>query len=230
MASPLESVLLVKQQLAAQLKSVIVEGELRPGQRVVEAAWAKRFGVAQASVREAINLLITEGFLVKSAGRSARVPQYTEKDLVQIYQVRGALEGLAARLACEARSDLSALEAMAGRMEEAAAQSDVAALVAADLGFHLALAEASGSPMLAETIGRLIRPLFTFVAVRVRETHESTLSWHKDLPLHRQMIALIRTGSPQVAGQFVDHCVGRFQASARDVWTPTAHSRSRKNG
>src|SRR5262249_51249799 len=177
----------------------------------------------------AINLLITEGFLVKSAGRSARVPQYTEKDLMHIYQVRGALEGLAARLASEAKADLSALEAMASRMEEAAARADIAALVEAALGFHLALAGASGISMLAETIGRLLRPLFTFVLVRVRETHESTVSWGKDLPLHWQMIALIRVGSPQVAGQFVEHCVGRFQASARAVWTPSAHSRSKKN-
>ncbi len=65
---------LVKEHLAGQLKDAIVQGRLSPGQRVVEGAWAREFGVAQASVREAINLLITEGFLVKSAGRSASAP------------------------------------------------------------------------------------------------------------------------------------------------------------
>jgi hypothetical protein len=45
----------------------------------VETVWPQEFSVAQASVREAINLLITEGFLVKDAGRSARVVDYREQ-------------------------------------------------------------------------------------------------------------------------------------------------------
>ena len=53
--------------------------------------------MAQASVREAINLLITEGFLVRDAGRSARIVNYREQDVVRhIYEVRAAIEGLAA--------------------------------------------------------------------------------------------------------------------------------------
>ena len=46
-----ESAPLVKEQLAVQLKQAIIQGRLRPGQRVVEGAWAREFGVAQASVR-----------------------------------------------------------------------------------------------------------------------------------------------------------------------------------
>src|SRR5947209_3885216 len=55
---------LVKESLAASLKNAITEGRLVPGQRVVEGKWAREFGVAQASVREAINLLISEGYVV----------------------------------------------------------------------------------------------------------------------------------------------------------------------
>jgi DNA-binding GntR family transcriptional regulator len=49
---------LIKQNLAAKLKEEIIQGRLAPGQRIVEGLWAKKFGVAQTSVREAINLLL----------------------------------------------------------------------------------------------------------------------------------------------------------------------------
>jgi len=85
MLQRIENGTLLKEQLATQLRAEIIDGRLRGGQPVVEATWAREFGVAQASVREAINLLISKGFLVKSLGRSARVPQYSEEDLVKIY-------------------------------------------------------------------------------------------------------------------------------------------------
>jgi DNA-binding GntR family transcriptional regulator len=219
---------LLKEHLAAQLKCAIVDGRLMPGQRVVEGAWAREFGAAQASVREAINLLISEGFLVKSAGRSARVPRYSEKDVGQIYEVRGALEGLAARLASGAKADLAMMESALTRMEEASARGDVRGLVDADLAFHLALAEASGNPLLIDMLNRLLRPLFTFILVRVGETRETTMSWAPDLPRHRGMINLIREGTPSLAGHYVEHCVGCFVASARVVWSPDAHPKRRK--
>ena len=211
---------LVKEQLATQLREAILQGRLVPGQRVVEGKWAKEFGVAQASVREAINLLIGEGFLTKDSGRSARVTKYSEQDVTRIYQVRGALEGLAAQLAAESGADLAGMEAALTRMQHAAARDDVKELVEADLAFHLALADASGNPVLGEMISRLLHPLFSFVLLRMMETHEQADRWNPDLPRHSQMIYLIRDSNPAVARQFVEHCVGTFVASAHRVWWP----------
>ena len=230
MGSPTETGTLVKEQLAGQLKDAIVQGRLSPGQRVVEAVWAREFGAAQASVREAINLLITEGFLVKSAGRSARVPRYTQEDVARIYQVRGALEGLAAQLASETCADLAPIEAALDRMEAAAVHGEVKELVDSDLAFHLELAEASGNPILVEVLGRILRPLFTFVLLRTMETHETTVAWAPDFAHHREILYMIRESNPTVAAQFVQHCVGRFVASAQVVWWPEARpKRGRKS-
>lgn len=228
MATPTESPVLVKQRLAAQLKEAIVQGRLRPGQRVIEGAWAREFGVAQTSVREAINLLVAEGFLVKSVGRSARVPLYSETDIAAIYQIRGALEALAAQLAAGRKANLSGVQNMLERLESAAVQGDVKQLIESDLGFHLALAEASGNPKLAEMLSRLLRPLFTFVLLRMMETHQSTLSWTLDLPRHREMVYLIRESSPSIAAQFVQHCTSCFMESAHRVWSPGAPGKARK--
>lgn len=220
MAIIVETGSLVKEQLATQLKEAIMQGRLTPGERVVESAWAREFGVAQASVREAINLLIAEGFLVKNSGRSARVTRYTAEDIARIYEVRGVLEGLAAQLAAASRADLAGLEAALARMEDSAGRNDVKELTDADLAFHMALAEASGNPLLVEMLSRLLRPLFSFVLLRMMETHEDAIGWTADLPRHREMIYLIRDSNPQVARQFVEHCVGTFVASAHRVWWP----------
>jgi DNA-binding GntR family transcriptional regulator len=211
---------LVKEQLAARLKNAILEGRLAPGDRVVEIAWAREFGVAQASVREAINLLIAEGFLVKNSGRSARVTWYSADDVAQLYQIRGALEGLAAQLAAASGADLSGMEAELARMERAAQSGEVKELIDADLAFHLALAAASGNPMLVDVLRRLLQPLFSFVLLRLAATREDSATWLLDLPRHRQMIDIIRDSSPAIAGQFVEHCVGAFVASAHRVWWP----------
>src|SRR6202023_88606 len=95
-------------------------GSLARGVRIIEARWAQRFGVAQGSIREAINILAVEGFVTKESGRSARVVHLTEKDVAQLYELRGALEGLAARLAVQMRPDLSKIQAAVDSMRRAA--------------------------------------------------------------------------------------------------------------
>jgi len=111
---------LVKHDLADRLRTEIMNGSLPRGVRIVEGKWAKKFGVAQGSIREAINILALEGFVKKESGRSARVVHLTEKDVAQLYELRGTLEGLAARLAAQVRPDLSKIQFAVDSMRHAA--------------------------------------------------------------------------------------------------------------
>src|ERR1700724_35604 len=101
---------LIKNHLSEQLRGEILNGSLKPGDRIVEGKWAAKFGVAQASIREAINILAQAGFVTKAPGRSARVIHLSETDVAHIYHLRGAIEGLAARLAAQVRQDLNLLQ------------------------------------------------------------------------------------------------------------------------
>src|SRR4029077_20151677 len=96
---------LAKKTLAEKLLAEIMNGSLAPGIRIIEGRWAQHFGVAQGTIREAINILERHGFVTKESGRSARVINLTEKDVVQLYQMRSAVEGLAANLASQAQPD-----------------------------------------------------------------------------------------------------------------------------
>src|ERR1700678_1152562 len=104
-----QSRILVKEAVAEQLRSEIVSGAIAPGHPIVEGKWAAQLGVAQASVREALNILFREGYVQKIAGRRARVTLFTKADVQGIYEVRASLEGLAARLVVERGADLEEL-------------------------------------------------------------------------------------------------------------------------
>jgi DNA-binding GntR family transcriptional regulator len=209
---------LIKDQLSNQLRAEILNGSLKPGQRIVEGKWAAKFGVAQASIREALNLLAKAGFVTKAPGRSARVIHLSEKDVGHIYQLRGALEGLAARLAAQSLRDLSVLQAAIDRMRESAATGDREGLIDSDLHFHLALCELSHNPYLIEHARPLLVPLFAFVRMRVSISGQSTSAWEKDLEAHQKIIDLIREGESEVAEQYVKRAMERFARTAYDYW------------
>ena len=82
-------VILLKYTVAERLRAEMVKGALKPGEKIVERRWANAFGVSQASVREAINLLANDGFVTKALGRSARVVNLSAEDVGQIYEMRG---------------------------------------------------------------------------------------------------------------------------------------------
>lgn len=210
--------LLVKQSLAAKLREEIIEGHLAPGQRIIEGYWARKFGVAQTSVREAINLLINEGFATKASGRSARVTSYSEGDIAQIYELRGALEGLAARLTTQRHPDLALLENTLKDLRKATKSGDVRQLIEADLQFHLRLCELSGNRFLYAQIRTVLVPLFAFVAMRVVQSHQTAQAWESDLDRHKRIIELIREGDAFAAEFAVRGAMQQFAQRAYEIW------------
>jgi DNA-binding GntR family transcriptional regulator len=209
---------LVKHDLAGRLRTEIMNGSLATGVRIVEGKWAQKFGVAQGSIREAINILALEGFVSKESGRSARVVHLTEKDVAQLYELRGALEGLAARLAVEMRPDLSKIQSAVDRMRQASNEGNCEALLQYDLQFHLGLSELSGNPFIVEQSRRLLVPFFAFVRMRVAASGQTTSPWDKDLEAHQRIIDLVREAEGEVAEQYVKKAMARFAKTAYDNW------------
>jgi DNA-binding GntR family transcriptional regulator len=86
--------------VCATLRHCIVEGALRPGQRLLSDDLANRMGVSRTPVREALRKLEAEGY-VSASGKGLVVREYSEKDLEEVFFIRELLEGAAARLAAE---------------------------------------------------------------------------------------------------------------------------------
>ena len=224
------SVALVKDTVADRLRAEIASGALRPGIRIIEAAWARKIGVAQASIREAINLLAQEGFVTKASGRSARVVSLTRQDVLQIYEIRGALEGLAARLLAARPHDVQPLEEALAGMRRAAKHRRHGELIDADLKFHVELCRLSNNSYLIDHARKALLPFFAFVRIRVISSGQDTAVWSKDLEAHQRIVDLVKEGQGEVAEAYLQRMMARFALTAYDNWEkkPTASSRTRR--
>ena len=219
---PIPSSPLLKQTVAATLRDNIVSGLIAPGQAIIERKWAAQLGVAQGSVREAINILAAEGFVQKTPGRRARVTKLTREDALEVYRVRSVLEGLAARLVVERQADTDSIGAACEDMKRALASNHAGELIDADLRFHLALCEQSGNKFLLEHARRLLVPLFAFVRMSVRTHHGDSQPWLSTMGLHRQILDVLRLDNPFVAEQFVMQATNSFATAAYDAWQSKA--------
>ena len=201
---------LLKENIAVRLREEILAGRITPGEKIVESRWARQYGVAQVSIREALNILTTDGFVTKGHGRSARVLELADLDIIHIYQVRGALEGLAARIVAQRRLPLEDLEAALQGIEEAVQMGDVRKVVESVQRFHICLLEKPGNSFLEEYGRRLVIPLYAFSLMRALAKNLDTSPWAKQLPLHHLIIGVIPLGDPHVAEQTLIHATNSF--------------------
>ncbi|MGH8804670.1 MAG: GntR family transcriptional regulator [Polaromonas sp.] len=136
-------------QVYRSLLDAISEGSLAPGARIMQEDIAEQLAVSRQPVLQALRLLKKDGFVLDAPGRGVLVAPLDVAWLVQIYQVRSALDALAARLAARARYQMDPRLISQGRA--AARSSDVKAMMAADAQFHAAIYAASGNPLIAQS-------------------------------------------------------------------------------
>ena len=137
------------------LLDAIVSGELVPGERLTQEQLADRLGVSRQPVLQALMLLRGQGLIQDTeTRRGIRIAPLQGEHLVDRYRVRAALDGLAAAsAAAKPRADLvRGGRSLMAAGQRAAAHGDIAALVDADLRFHEFIYEASGNPILTETV------------------------------------------------------------------------------
>src|ERR1051326_7319940 len=103
--------------ITSLLFDAILRGELGPGQRIVEGKLARELGVAQSTLREALQQLEHQGLVRKSERRGTFVTRLRVKDMEDLYLVRLELEPLAASLACT-RMNSEQFEQMKAALEE----------------------------------------------------------------------------------------------------------------
>ena len=104
-------------RLFEAIERAIVTGELAPGSRLGEEALAARFGVSRGPLREAFRRLEERGLVIRLPHAGVRVVALTRADLLEIYEIRANLEGLACRLAAQRRTteEIDTLEALLRR-------------------------------------------------------------------------------------------------------------------
>ena len=130
------------------LLDAISDGTLAPGTRLTQEDLAEQLSVSRSPVLQALRMLKKDGLVEDAPGRGLLVTKLEPQRTAQLYRVRGALDALAARLAAECRAQIPAALISAGR--QAAAGSDVHAMIDADTAFHRAIYAASGNPYIVD--------------------------------------------------------------------------------
>ncbi|GGE54753.1 GntR family transcriptional regulator [Agaricicola taiwanensis] len=144
----------VRQQVIKALYDAITTGMLKPGQRLVEKDLCELMGVSRPPVREALRQLESEGLVVSLPKRGPIVAKLSSEDVANIYQVRGALEALAAKLFAEKATDeqIRDLETSLQDLSAALESDDIDRTIEAKDRFYSNLTEGSGNPLLGSIL------------------------------------------------------------------------------
>ena len=180
----------VRRQVAKVLREAITSGRFGPGQRLVEKELCELLGVSRPSVREALRELESEGLIEIIPNRGPLVKRLTAADAASVYQVRAALEAMAARLFVECASDeqVADLESSVETLAAAYATQDVAQILAAKQVFYDVLITGTGNNVLRS----LLRSLNDRITMLRRVTLSSPTRAAESIREIRDIMAAIR--------------------------------------
>lgn len=191
------------------LRQAILRGELKPGERLMEIQLANKLGVSRTPIREAIRKLELEGLVLMIPRKGAEVAEITEKNLRDVLEVRGALEELAVRLACDRidKEGIENLKTAAKDFEFVLDSEDITRIAEADVAFHDVIYLATDNERLIQLLNNLREQMY-----RYRVEYLKQKEWHpKLLAEHQEMISAIENRetdkAASITSQHIDNQV-----------------------
>ncbi|MEZ5657315.1 MAG: GntR family transcriptional regulator [Burkholderiaceae bacterium] len=205
----------------ASLLDAISDGTLAPGARITQEEIAEQLDVSRSPVLQALRMLKKDGLLRDAPGRGLEVTPVELTDIADLYQLRGVLDALAARLAAQRGAMIPGALIDAGR--EAAASGDIARLIAADTALHRAIYEGSGNRRLLESAELHWIHLRRAMAAELRGNLARAGIWDE----HEAIVAAIHAGDAGRAAEMsgAAHGAGRDHTArfcSRAGWPGTA--------
>lgn len=179
------------------IRTAIIEGRIRPNVRLVAADLAKQLDISRTPIREALQMLANDG-LVAATGRGFIVHEHSADEIRHIYEVRAALEGMAARLAAD-RGSRDQVQPVCdlGRRGQLTAASPRDLVIRTNDAFHAALLAAAGNDLLAMINRRTSRHFFNHNVARLYTPDEITAA----LEGHARIVDALEAGDPEAAAR-----------------------------
>jgi DNA-binding GntR family transcriptional regulator len=192
-----------RRQIVEHLFDAILQGELKPGERIGEVNLARQLGVGQSTLREALQELEHQGLVTKYENRATFVSTLTTKDVEGIYAVRLELEPMAAALACRrfSREHAAQLSRFLDSMQTAVEGRDFTGLMKSDLAFHQLVWKLSDNHSLEKALNLICMPLFAFYEVRLSyfkaASTDTIYDFTQDRDEHTDLLAVLSKGNPE---------------------------------
>ena len=179
------------------LREAIISGKLRPGERLMEMQLAEEMGVSRTPVREAIPKLELEGLVIMVPRRGAYVSDLTIKDVAETYEIRSALESLAAGLAAEriTANEGEELERILVQIGQCIENNDLNRSLELDEQFHNVLYQASKNDRLVQIINNLRESIQRFRAITMGTPGRLEAVFNE----HMKIVEAISDRNPELA-------------------------------
>ncbi len=186
------------EQVYSQLLDAISDGSLAPGERLTQEDIAQRLAVSRQPVLQALRLLKKDGFVLDAPGRGVLVAPLDAESIHELYQVRVALDALAARLAAMRHAKIDPALMQAGR--KAARGKDVKAMIECDIAFHNAIYAASGNPKIEQSAHQHWRHLRRVMGAVLQQSKRRMAVWDE----HEEIAAAIAAGDGLRAARLIE--------------------------
>lgn len=186
----------LREMVFESLREAIIQGRLKPGERLMEIQLAEEMGVSRTPVREAIRKLELEGFVVMIPRKGAYVAGISVKDIVDVFEVRAALEALAAGLAAEriTADEIEDLERSLVKITEIKS-GDINTLVENDKIFHDIIYRSSRNQRLQQIVTLLSEQIQRFRTTSLAQPGRTKGAIEE----HRQMVEAISERNVELA-------------------------------
>lgn len=158
----------LREQVAEQIRTAIIEGRLRPGDHIVEAALTEQLGVSRTPVREALILLEREGLVVSAPNRGSFVRSFTEEDIDTIFSMRTTLENFAGELIIDrlTQDDYDYMRDSIALQYAAISERNFKNVRSIDMAFHRHLIQRSQHPLLIRNWAEIVAQIAALLYVR----------------------------------------------------------------
>lgn len=189
----------LREVVAETLRESIVNGTLKPGERLMEIQLAEELGVSRTPVREAIRKLELEGFVIMIPRRGTYVADLSIKDINEVFEIRTSLDVLAAGLAVEriTEDELEQLERLLVEIGELIEGNDIERIVEVDSQFHDVLYKASRNDRLVGIINNLREQFTRFRSISFQYPGRMKVSVEE----HRRLVEAIADRNTELAQQ-----------------------------
>lgn len=157
--------------IAGEMRAAILNGRLRPGERIVERSLAAQFGASLSVIREALVELEIEGFIMKRRNTASYVTRVTLEDAQKVFALRAVLEPYAIAQAAKLATpgQITELGRICERMHECARNHDTSGYLREDYAFHDFAWQMGDNEYVRSALARALVPLYAFSAIRWQE-------------------------------------------------------------
>lgn len=193
------------------LRDAIINQALKPGERLMEIQLAEEMGVSRTPVREAIRKLELEGLVVMVPRKGAYVAGISMKDIHEVYELRSALESLAANLAASriTPEELEEMERQVVKEAEETESNNLSNIVTIDTTFHDLLYQAARNQRLVQFINILQEQLQRFRAASLSSPGRSKFA----LEEHKKIVEALAERNGKLAGKLATEHIEKAESA-----------------